>query len=70
MSNVITGDKIPLFRMATLKSGLKLEVKGMKKRGESCLSIIKREWNLKGSPGSVLEQFTKIYEEAKAKLLQ
>ncbi|RTK95469.1 MAG: hypothetical protein EKK64_06510 [Neisseriaceae bacterium] len=62
---VITGEKITLYRMATLKVGLKLECKGLKKRGESCFSIIKREWNLKGTKQKVLEEFSAIYEKAK-----
>lgn len=64
-ASVITGDKIPLFRMATLRTGLKLECLGMKKRGESCFSIIKREFGLKGNKNKVLEEFSAIYENAK-----
>jgi len=62
---VITGDKIPLFRMATLRAGLRLECKGLGKRGESCFSIIKREFGLKGNKEKVLEEFSAIYEKEK-----
>jgi len=55
-----TPEKIYRFRLLVLELGLKLEIKGMKKRGRSCYSIIKEEFGLKGSRESVLTQFEAI----------
>ena len=52
--------QIEAFRMKALRSALKLEVLGMKKRGRSAYSIVKAEFGLKGSKKSVLEQFEKL----------
>lgn len=62
---VITGAAIPLMRLITLRSALKLEVLGMKGRANA-YAIIKREFGLKGTRKSVLEQFNTIVEKAKA----
>jgi hypothetical protein len=52
------------YRMKTLKQALKLETKGMKRRGRSVYSIVKQEFGLKGNKQSVYEQFCKICEES------
>ena len=58
---ILTGDQIPEFRKRVLLRGLKLELKGMKlSRGRSCYSIIKSEFNLKGSRQSVFDQFSQL----------
>lgn len=58
---MLTGDQIPEFRKRVLLRGLKLELKGMKlSRGRSCYSIIKSEFNLKGSRQSVFDQFSEL----------
>lgn len=58
---ILTGDQIPEFRKRVLLRGLKLELKGMKlSRGRSCYSIIKSEFNLKGSRQSVFDQFSEL----------
>ena len=58
---ILTGDQIPEFRKRVLLRGLKLELKGMKlSRGRSCYSIIKNEFNLKGSRQSVFDQFSEL----------
>lgn len=49
---------IEFFRLMALRSGLKLEIKGMKKRGKSCYQIIKDEFGLKGNKINVYNQFT------------
>jgi hypothetical protein len=59
---------ILLFRMKTLRSGLKLEIKGLRRSGRSFCTIIKKEWGLKGSRESVLEQFDAIINHETAKL--
>jgi len=55
--------QILLFRMKTLRSGLKLEIKGLRRSGRSFCTIIKKEWGLKGSRESVLEQFDAIINQ-------
>jgi hypothetical protein len=58
---ILTGDQIPEFRKRVLLRGLKLELKGMKlSKGRSCYSIIKNEFNLKGSRQSVFDQFSEL----------
>lgn len=55
-------NQIAQFRARTLLRGLKLETLGMTKRGQSCYSIIKAEYGLKGSKQKVYEQFKKILD--------
>lgn len=49
-------EEIALFRMKALRSALKLEILGMKRRGRSVYSIIKEEFGFKGSKQKVLQQ--------------
>ena len=64
MTNIITGaENIDLYRMITLKYALKLEILGMNRRGRSVYSIIKEEFNLKGSKKKVFELFSNIIKE-------
>lgn len=65
MSTIITGkDNIKMFRLLSLKAGLKIEMKGMRvSRGRTCYSIIKDEFNLKGNKQKVLTQFEDIIKE-------
>ena len=63
-------EAIELYRMATLKAALKLEVLGMRRRGRSVFGIIKEEHKLKGTKRQVLDEFTKLYEERKLKYLK
>ena len=47
MSTMITGNGIPLFRLLTLRSGVKLEARGMRlTRGRTCTAIAKQEFGL------------------------
>ena len=58
-----TPTQIEAFRFKTLVRGLKLELAGMKmSRGRSCYSIIKEEFNLKGSKQKVYDQFKQLTE--------
>lgn len=50
------------YRLIVLKSGLSLELAGMKRRGRSCYSIIKQEFNLKGSKQRVYFEYCKLLE--------
>lgn len=60
MTTVLTGDAINQYRALALLSALKLEVKGMQRRGPSAYSIVKAEFNLKGSKQKVYEQLGTI----------
>ena len=55
-----TPDQIAVARMLTLRKGLQLEIKGMRKTGRSCYSIIKRDFVLTGTRAKVLEQFEQL----------
>ncbi len=54
---------ITLYRMKTLRSALKLEILGMKRKGRSVYSIIKEEFGLTGSKQVVLEKFVEVIAE-------
>ena len=53
---IITGDKIALVRIAALEKMLKLEIRGLKRRGRSAYSLIKEEFGYKGTRASVRQQ--------------
>ena len=56
--------QIEMFRYKTLLKGLRLEMVGMKmSRGQSCYSIIKQEFGLKGSKQKVYDQFKLMLEQ-------
>ena len=55
-ASVITGPQIDRFRLYALTSALQLELKGLKRRGQSAYAILKSEYDLKGSRESVLAQ--------------
>ena len=65
MITLDTPEQIDMFRFLSLKSMLKLECLGMKRRGQSAYSIIKAEYGFKGTKKSVLEQMEKIIKEVK-----
>ena len=60
-----TKDNINLFRLLSLRSALKLEIAGMKKRGRSAYSIIKEEFGFKGSKESVLADLQELIAQKK-----
>ena len=64
MTSVLDKPKqIEMFRYKTLLRGLKLETLGMKmSRGRSCYSIIKEEFELKGSKQKVYDQFKNLMQ--------
>ncbi len=65
MSSMIKGkENIDIFRLKVLRSALYLETQGIKRRGRSVYSIVKEEYNLKGSKQKVLDQLDEIiYKE-------
>jgi len=63
MKTYDTPEEIALFRMKALIGALKLETLGMKRKGRSVYSIIKEEFEIKGSKQKVLEQLETLYNE-------
>ena len=57
-------DNTHMARLLVLKSALKLEISGFKRRGQSAYSIIKSEFNLKGNKQKVYDQFVAIVKES------
>jgi hypothetical protein len=57
---VVTGSSIDSFRLLALKGALHLETLGMKRRGTSVFSIVKKEFGFKGSKQSVYDQFVEM----------
>lgn len=51
-----TPDAINRYRIKTLRSALKLEMLGMKRKGQSVYRMIKNEFGFTGSKQLVLEQ--------------
>ena len=65
-SIMITGEwKINAFRLLQLRKALQLQIKGMRmsSKGPSALTVIKKEFGLKGNSKKVLEQFTNLLNE-------
>jgi hypothetical protein len=60
MATVLTGEAINQYRAKVLLSALKLECLGMKRNGPSAYSLIKKEFNLKGTKQSVYNQLESI----------
>ena len=58
-----TPEAIDGFRTRMLRSALKLEVLGMKRKGSSVYSIVKREFGFKGSKQKVLDQLVAYIKE-------
>jgi hypothetical protein len=62
-----TKDGIAFAQMAARKGALKLELVGLKRRGQSAYSICKQVYGLKGNRESVLKQMEKMVEDAIAR---
>mgnify|MGYP003978962439 FL=1 len=58
-----TPPQIALFRLASLRGALKLEILGMTRRGQSVYSILKQEYGFKGNKASILKQLEEKIEE-------
>jgi hypothetical protein len=54
MSAISDPNKIALFRLCTLRTGLKLEIAGMRRAGKSAYSILKTEYEYRGTREAVL----------------
>jgi len=60
---MLTGQQILDFRLITLRKGLQLEIKGMRRSGHSCFQIIKSEFGLRGTRQQVLADFEKLLQD-------
>jgi len=61
---VISGEEnVRLTRILALRSACKLELLGMKKRGQSATAIVRQEFGFKGSKQKVLEQLNEWIAE-------
>lgn len=59
MTAITTPGQIALYRLATLRTALKLEARGLKiSRGPTALSILRSEYGYKGSRDKILAQVT------------
>ena len=58
-SIMLTGDDINVYRLLTIRAGLKAEAFGMRltSKAPSCLSIVKREFGFKGNLQKVTAQY-------------
>ena len=64
IATIITGkENIDRYRLIVLKHGLKLEMLGMQKRRPSCYSVIKEEFDLKGSKQKVYDKFCELIKQ-------
>jgi len=62
----ITGAHIPLYRLMVMASGLKLEIKGIRRsRGRTCYALAKSEFGFKGNKVKVLAQLQAYIEALK-----
>lgn len=67
MSTMITGAKhIKLYQLMVLKAGIKLEILGMTRRGQSSCKIAKLAYGLKGNKASILKQVEQLIADTKA----
>jgi len=61
-------DDMKLFRVLVLRTGLALEVKGIRlsRRARSCYATVKEEFGIKGNKKRVLEQLDDLIEQCRA----
>lgn len=52
---------VAIYRALVLRGALKMEVKGIKRRGRSAYAIVKEEYGYKGKKASVLAQLETEY---------
>lgn len=60
---IISGRQIGIFRLKVLISACELEGKGLKRRGVSALSILKRELGIKGNRETVLTAAREMFAD-------
>ena len=66
-----TPTQIAVYRLATLRSALKLESRGLRiSRGPTALSILRKEYGYKGKREAILAQVTADVADAMAAMEQ
>jgi len=70
MSTIVidTPEGVYMFRLTALKGALALERIGLKRRGRSAYSIIKREFGFRGNKERVYTQFCEFVEKERGRL--
>ena len=63
-------NQVDTFRLLALRGALRLEIKGLKRRGRSVYSIIKEEFGFKGNKEKVLSQMNQLIKEVKENEIQ
>ena len=69
MSQVFTGHGVTMFALLAIKGRLRLEMEGLKGRGQTMYSLVKERFGFKGNRQAVYDQFCQ-YIEQEAKKLQ
>lgn len=68
MSTVFTGHGVTMFQLLAIRCRFALEMKGLKGRGPTMYSYVKKQFGLKGSREKVFGQFCLIIEQAATQL--
>jgi hypothetical protein len=69
MTALTTPEQIATYRLAALRTGLKLEIKGLRmSRGPTAYSILRSEYGYKGKREAVLAQVTADVEAIMAEM--
>jgi len=64
----ITGKGIPLYRLMVMRSGVRLEAKGLRMSRQSMTAMAKRELGVKGNRDKVLAALDAAIEELGAEV--
>lgn len=65
---LFTGHGITMFSLLAMKGRYKLELAGLKGRGQTMYSLVKQRYGFKGNRQSVYEQFCEMIEQEAKKL--
>ena len=59
----LTGNQIAKYRLIVMLQGIELEGIGMKRRGRSCLAIVKKEFGWKGNRATIHALLRAVIDE-------
>lgn len=62
MTIIASPEHIAYLRRLTLLKALKLELKGMRRRGPSVYSIVKKEYGFTGTKQAVYDQLKELHD--------
>jgi len=63
MQAITNPNHIAALRLFTLIQGARLEAMGMRRKGMSCLAILKKEYKLKGSRAEIILQARALHQD-------